>query len=376
MRLYQRAKGGKYSFEEVINGRRYRMTTGVRDKEVAKKIASKKVSLIAENRWLEKSLPAKRITVNELFDALRKHYELTGKASSQNLSLVKRAKAIFGSRMAGELNADDINAHVERSIGEGYAAATTNRIVECLRRAYQLGDIKPPKMVRLKEDNARSGFLTRAEFDVLIAKLPEDLRDFCLFAFLTGMRAGEIRSLAWSDVSETVIRLRGSNAKTKKPRSIVATGELAALLERRQAARAVKSEEGATAVMASTIFHRDGEPVGEFRKSWSSACVAAGLGKMLCPKCQTEGATNTCSKCKIATRYSGRVFHDLRRTAIRNMVRSGVPQSVAMKISGHTTDSTFRRYDICSEEDLAQAMLKVERYHKEEAAKVLSIATK
>jgi Phage integrase family len=72
---------------------------------------------------------------------------------------------------------------------------------------------------------------------------------------------------------------------------------------------------------------------------------------------------------------SGKIFHDFRRTAVRDMVRSGVPQSIAMKISGHKTASMFRRYDISNEDDLREAMLRVERFHEAAQQKVVSIGT-
>jgi integrase len=77
------------------------------------------------------------------------------------------------------------------------------------------------------------------------------------------------------------------------------------------------------------VFHRNGEAIKDFRKVWKEACKKSG-----CP---------------------GRLVHDLRRTAVRNVVRAGVPQSVAMKMTGHLTDSVFRRYDIASPDDLRVA---------------------
>jgi integrase len=94
---------------------------------------------------------------------------------------------------------------------------------------------------------------------------------------------------------------------------------------------------------------------------------------MVCPECGSDGADRWCEKCKVDTQYRGRIFHDFRRTAVRNMVRSGIPQSVAMKISGHKTASMSRRYDISNEDDLRQAMLNLKKYHEAERKKVVHV---
>jgi integrase len=148
-----------------------------------------------------------------------------------------------------------------------------------------------------------------------MANLPSELADFTLFTWLTGMRKREIASLRWEDCDGDCIRLRAEDAKNGTARLIPLEAELITLIERRKVARQFKA--GQVTMMSALIFHRAGEPIHEFRKSWATACRLAGVR---------------------------RLFHDLRRSACRNMVATGVAQVTAMQLSGHKTDSMLLIY--------------------------------
>jgi integrase len=166
-----------------------------------------------------------------------------------------------------------------------------------------------------------------------------ELADFTLFGWLTGMRKGEIASLLWEDVVGNELRLRAENSKNGEERVIPFEGELAALMERRKAARQFKVNGIPT--FSALIFHRKGEPIREFHKSWATACRLAGVR---------------------------RLFHDLRRSAARNMLNAGVPQAIAMQITGHKTDSMFRRYAIVAPKDVRTALRMTQEHTANEMA--------
>ena len=84
------------------------------------------------------------------------------------------------------------------------------------------------------------------------------------------------------------------------------------------------------------VFTRGGEKIKNIQRSWKTSCRRAGL--------------------------DGRHFHDLRRSGVRNLIRAGVPERVAMMISGHKTRSIFDRYNIVNEKDLRMAAEALEKY--------------
>jgi integrase len=126
------------------------------------------------------------------------------------------------------------------------------------------------------------------------------------------MRKGEIASLEWADVDGDTVKLRAENAKIGEARTLPLVGELAELIARRREGRQVKVKNAV--MMASLIFHHEGSPILEFRKSWATACCAAGVGKLVCPKCADDvNEKRCCIRCSASWKreelsYVGRLF--------------------------------------------------------------------
>jgi len=247
---------------------------------------------------------------------------------------VRHLRGAFGEDRALDITADRIARYTAARCEDGVKPATINRKLAALRRMFSLACkagmlATRPYMAMLTEENTREGFLDPSEFEAVRAQLPAYLADAAAFAYLSGWRKGEVRTLAWADVDlrAAVIRLRAAHSKNKRPRTLVLRGDLLAIFERRAAARRLD---------CPLVFHRDGKPLGNFRKAWALACRTAGV--------------------------EGQLFHDLRRSAVRNLVRGGTPERVAMAIPGHKTRSVFDRYNIVSEEDLAAALDRTQAY--------------
>jgi integrase len=160
----------------------------------------------------------------------------------------------------------------------------------------------------------------------------------------------EIRLLRWDqvDFDQGVVQLRIRATKNNEPRTfpLAALPQLGALLERQREHTDEWEQRLGTTV--PFVFHRKGKPISDFRHAWRTACRRAGvLGNDGRPK----------------------VPHDFRRTAVRNLVRAGVPENTAMKLTGHKTREVFDRYDIVSGADLVNAVGKLAKFHgaKEDA---------
>ena len=131
-----------------------------------------------------------------------------------------------------------------------------------------------------------------------------------------------------------VLRLPGDVAKNRTARTLPLSTELAKILERRKALRRV--EVNGTAHLCEFIFHRGGQPVGSFKKAWKTACKAAGV--------------------------DGTLYHDLRRSCVKNLTDAGVRSSLAMRVGGWKTESMLKRYQIEVDEEVRAAMEQTDKY--------------
>ena len=288
-----------------------------------------------------------KVTVEELLQHLERDYLIHKRSSWRRLkSHLTHVRNYFRSDRARSITRSRLLAYIEFRQNEGAANATINRELEPLQRAFSLALENEvlafaPKFPSLPEDNARQVFFNRADFIKVVAnlkfrdKLDTDLQDFMAWFFFTGMRPKETKSLTWAsfDKEKWTIRLEAKDAKTRSARKLAIDGELKAIIQRRIEARKRFPH-------CPLIFHRRGKAVGDFRKVWKKACEAVGL---------VGGLT-------------GYIPYDCRRTAVRNLIRAGVEESTAMKISGHRTRSMLDRYNIQDEQDIQEAMVKVTEY--------------
>ena len=282
------------------------------------------------------------LSADELAADVVNDYKVNGKRSLENVerSLRLHLQPFFTGRKAAAITTTDIREYVTKRQEEKAKNATINRELALLKRAFSLGMeagklTAKPKIRMLREDNVRTGFFEPAQFEGVRGHLPEALQAVVTFAHVTGWRTqSEVLPLQWRQVDFTAGRVRLDPGTTKNGdgRVFPMTRELRTLLlAQREYSDAIQRK---TERIIPYVFHRNGRRILLFYKAWRNTCKAAG-----CPD---------------------RILHDFRRTAVRNLVRNGIPERVAMQMTGHKTRSVFDRYNIVSEGDLIDAARKLD----------------
>jgi integrase len=238
---------------------------------------------------------------------------------------------------ANAVSSAAVRGFVDYRKGMKAANATINRELFVLSSAFTLGYEETPRRVsqklsftRLPEPPGRQGFVEQKQYDSLSTHCSElYMRAMLALAYSFGFRKAELLTLKVSDVDLLAGKVRLRTSKNGDPRQVNLTEETRQLLT---ACIAGKSPEDA--VFARTELSGKRAPIVDFRGAWDAVTKAAGC--------------------------EGLLFHDLRRSAVRNMERAGIPEVVSMKISGHKTRAVFDRYNIVSERELADAAKKLE----------------
>lgn len=353
-RVFQR--GSVWWIAFYHHGREIRQSSQCESEAQARKLLKKRVGELSGGRFI---IDEEKMTFEELVTDLKNDYQVNNKRSWKSvLYYLPHLRGFFGFDRATDITPDRVRAYQNHRLGEGAANATVNREVATLGRMLSLGVnagklSRKPRFQMLAENNVRQGFLEHGDFLKLLGNLPDHLQPLVEFLYLSGWRKGEVAKLEWRDVdlSGKAVRLRIENSKNKEGRILPLTGRLLEIVEERKSARRLD---------CSYVFHLKGRAIKEFRKTWRAACVAAGVGRF--------------EKFPVGNnkKYIGIIVHDLRRCAARNLSRAGVRESVAMKITGHKTQSMYRRYRIVDERDLREATERLQE-HLEQQPKTASI---
>jgi integrase len=319
-------------------GRIVRQSSGTEKEKEAKRLLALREGAAAEGKVI---LPrGDKITVRELADDLKAEYAANGRRSADRLEFsLAHLLPVLGDRRAAQLTSAEITKYAHARQEAGAANATVNRELAALKRMFSLA-LKGEKLSRrphipmLREDNVRRGFFERAQFESVRAQLAEHLRPVVTAACVTGWRIrSEILTLQWHqvDFQAGTIRLEPGTTKNREGRTFFMTPELRACLEGQKAETAGVQRQ--TGQIIPWVFHRSGRPIQCFRGAWAGAVKRAGV--------------------------PGRIPHDFRRTAVRNLERAGVPRSTAMAMVGHKTEAIYRRYAIVDHEMLKEGAAKL-----------------
>lgn len=345
-RIYRRSGSPFLWISYYWRGEEQRESTGVRadEKDADRKALRKLRTRLANVRTGRfHGLDAERITVGELLDAYVKYMENAGRRSVRSVRhhLIPVREFFHGVR-AADVSATDVMKFTEERLATKESNATINRRLEGLGAAFRLA-VKQERITRVpwiakldERSQIRKVFYESAEVDLLVACLPPPLDDVTTLAFRTGMRLGEITGLTWSCVDRGAREIRLATSKSGRGRVIPLEGEIHDLMERAWGNRRYERSDGREA-LSTVVFHRgDGEPVGNFRKSWIAAHESANLDY--------------------------RRFHDLRHSFAVHARRAGIPENVIMEMGGWETRSMLVRYDVVNVEDRRAAQRRLAKH--------------
>jgi len=338
-RIFKRGRIWWFAFYH--RGKECRESSESESEVQARKMLRERLKSIGKRRFVPNE---DRLTFDDLVKDLINDYQINNRRSlSTALNHVRHLRGFFGMDRAVDIDTSRVKAYQAERKGKGASAATNNREVACLGHMLSLAaNSDPPKLSHkpkfsmLEGERVREGFLDHGSFLLLLDNLPDYLTALVEFMYYSGWRKGAARNLEWKDVDleGRTARLRIVSSKNKEPWIVPLAGRLWDITRERLGERRLD---------CPYVFHRDGRKIGDFMKAWKTACRKSGLAET--------------------------IPHDLRRCAARNLSRAGVPEPVAMKITGHKTNSMYRRYRIVDEDELREAQEKLQAHLQEQSKK-------
>ncbi|MGA2401371.1 MAG: site-specific integrase [Syntrophobacteraceae bacterium] len=336
--LYQR--GSIWWLKYYKNSKPYYESSKSEKKMVAKKLLERREGEIAQGK-----LPGvifEKVKYDELAGDFLTDYRINQRKSIRRAEVsLEHLKGFFAGYRATDISTARVNKYIEGRLEEGAANATINRELAALKRMLRLGAVcTPPKVDRvpaihlLKENNVRKGFFEHHQFVALRDALPDYLKGVVTVGYRTGWRFSEVIHLRWSQIDRKngVVNLNPGETKNDDARTIYMDDEVKEVFEKQWEIR-----KGSPNLYPYVFLNRRGNgKINNFRKAWAKACETA--------------------------KISEKIFHDFRRTAVRNMTRAEIPEVIARKVSGHRTRDVFDRYNIVNDRDLKLAAQKQQEY--------------
>jgi len=350
--LYQR--GAVWWLRIRVDGTEYRESSGSTSRRKAEQLLGKRAAELTRGDYL--AVAARRTTFEDLHALVAADYRAQGYRSLARLEqLYRHLAAAFTGMRAGAITAERLVTYRDDRLTAGAAPATVDLELRALARGFRLarklrrvGSV--PEFPELEGAVVRQGFFEREDFEAVLRELPDYLRPPLTFAYYGGWRISEVLGLTWNrvDLAAGVVRLDVGSTKSGAGRTcpFSVLPPLQALFDAQRAATAAL-ERRTGRLIPWVFWHRDGAPIRDFRRTWRSACSRAahrGSGPV---------------RQLVRPALLDRIVHDLRRTAVRNLVRAGVPEKTAMLLTGHKTRTVFDRYDIVNEADLRAGLAKL-----------------
>ena len=336
-------RNGWWWCDYTAGGVRRRESCHTRDRDEALSYLHRKQGKLASGEFLAPD----RVRVRDMLQLLLDDYDVSGVAQAYIASLKVKSilNPVLGDIKAAQLTTAQVKQYIQRRL-KLVKTGTVNREIALLHRAFQLGYQQDPPLVarvphlpKLTEGEPRKGFLKPEHYRKLLTELPKELKLLFVVAYHVGLRKGALLRIKWEqvDVAAYCIWIEGKRANRKsEPVAVPIYGDMKTYLEMQPRT-------------SEFLFARGSKPIRDFRMSWNLACQAADV--------------------------PGLLFHDLRRTAVRNLRRAGVAESVIMNITGHRTRGDFERYNITDQTDTMEAGKTADEYLSREHSRSVAQIT-